>query len=201
MKPNVAPVVRAPIPAYDQSGQHHPCVRSLAFLPRSGRLRRRPVVTPLGTMNFTLDGETAPITVANFLNYVNRGAMRGRAAQQRRGAHLLPSLGQVEQLRYSGRRIPQHPGDEWLRRCNPDPVLSFRPIQNEPIHLEHPRHDRDGEDRSQPNSATSEWFINMANNSGGGAALDTQNGGFTVFGHVAEQRHGRGRCASPRCPG
>jgi cyclophilin family peptidyl-prolyl cis-trans isomerase len=34
---------------------------------------------------------------------------------------------------------------------------------------------------SDPNSATSEWFVNVANNS---ANLDNQNGGFTVFAHV-----------------
>jgi cyclophilin family peptidyl-prolyl cis-trans isomerase len=32
-----------------------------------------------------------------------------------------------------------------------------------------------------PNSATSQWFFNLGNNS---ANLDNQNGGFTVFGHV-----------------
>jgi len=32
----------------------------------------------------------------------------------------------------------------------------------------------------QPNSATSEWFINLANNT----FLDSSNGGFTVFGKV-----------------
>src|SRR5206468_11994492 len=31
-----------------------------------------------------------------------------------------------------------------------------------------------------PNSASSEWFFNLANNTG----LDSQNGGFTVFGRV-----------------
>ncbi|HIE85776.1 MAG TPA: hypothetical protein EYP91_02795 [Gammaproteobacteria bacterium] len=32
-----------------------------------------------------------------------------------------------------------------------------------------------------PDSATSEWFVNLANNA---ANLDSQNGGFTVFGVV-----------------
>ena len=36
----------------------------------------------------------------------------------------------------------------------------------------------------QPNSATSQWFINLANDGGPPANLDTTNGGFTVFGHV-----------------
>ncbi len=34
----------------------------------------------------------------------------------------------------------------------------------------------------EPNSATSQWFINLADN---GASLDVQSGGFTVFGEVS----------------
>jgi hypothetical protein len=35
---------------------------------------------------------------------------------------------------------------------------------------------------------TSQWFVNLANNGGPPANLDTQNGGFTVFGHVTGKR-------------
>ena len=35
---------------------------------------------------------------------------------------------------------------------------------------------------SDPNSATSQWFINLVDN---GSGLDTQNGGFTVFGEIS----------------
>ena len=37
-----------------------------------------------------------------------------------------------------------------------------------------------------PNSATAEWFFNLADNS---AELDAQNGGFTVFGHLIAGHH------------
>ena len=36
---------------------------------------------------------------------------------------------------------------------------------------------------NDPNSATSEWFFNLADNS---TNLDNQNEGFTVFGHVVD---------------
>jgi cyclophilin family peptidyl-prolyl cis-trans isomerase len=37
---------------------------------------------------------------------------------------------------------------------------------------------------SETNSATSQWFINLADNSGAPAHLDTTSGGYTVFGKV-----------------
>ena len=36
---------------------------------------------------------------------------------------------------------------------------------------------------SDPNSASSQWFFNLGDNSGN---LDNQNGGFTVFGRILE---------------
>jgi len=42
------------------------------------------------------------------------------------------------------------------------------------------RHNRDGETERDPQRATSQWYINLADN----FDLDTQNGGFTVFGLV-----------------
>jgi cyclophilin family peptidyl-prolyl cis-trans isomerase len=39
---------------------------------------------------------------------------------------------------------------------------------------------------SGPNTATCQWFFNLANNS----SLDLQNGGFTVFGHVVRDPNG-----------
>ncbi len=35
-----------------------------------------------------------------------------------------------------------------------------------------------------PNSATSQWFFNLADNGTNGNALETTNGGYTVFGNV-----------------
>jgi cyclophilin family peptidyl-prolyl cis-trans isomerase len=37
-----------------------------------------------------------------------------------------------------------------------------------------------------PNSATSQWFFNLADNGANASKLDTANGGYTVFGRVIE---------------
>jgi hypothetical protein len=43
-----------------------------------------------------------------------------------------------------------------------------------------------------PDSATSEWFINIADNGGAPYMLDSANGGYTVFGHVLDTGPGTG---------
>jgi cyclophilin family peptidyl-prolyl cis-trans isomerase len=53
-----------------------------------------------------------------------------------------------------------------------DPITTKPAIINEPVFS------------NVKNSATSQWFFNMTNNSAGSPKLDTQNGGFTVFGQI-----------------
>jgi cyclophilin family peptidyl-prolyl cis-trans isomerase len=68
--------------------------------------------------------------------------------------------------------------------AQPTPVPTFPPIQNEPGISNKIGTIAMAKVDGQPNSATSQWFINLANNGGPPANLDTTNGGFTVFGHV-----------------
>jgi len=136
-----------------------------------------------GFFNIALDGQHKPITVANFLNYVNSGRyfMTDPTTHGLASSFIHRSIPNfvVQGGGFIGTVSPVVPS-----LAHPTAVPTFSPIQNEPgisnklgtIAMAKP----DG----NPNGATSQWFVNLANNGGPPANLDTTNGGFTVFGHV-----------------
>src|SRR6266480_1373316 len=136
-----------------------------------------------GTFTIALDGHHKPVTVGNFLNYVNSG----RYFATDPTTHTLASSfihrsvpGFVGQGGgFIGTVDPAHPNN-----VRPTPVMTFPPVQNEPGISNKKGTIAMAKVASDPNSATSQWFVNLADNGSPPANLDTQNGGFTVFGHV-----------------
>ncbi|MFN2508341.1 MAG: peptidylprolyl isomerase [Chthoniobacterales bacterium] len=148
------------------------------------------LTTVLGVMNITLDGEQAPITVANFLNYVNSG----------RYFKLDPTTNQIASS-FFHRSVPNYviqsggyigtvkPGNE-EGAIQPVAVETFAAVQNEPAISNTRGTIAMAKSANAPNSATSQWFINLNDNShkvlsNTDVGLDVQNGGYTVFGRVA----------------
>ncbi len=114
----------------------------------------------------------APITVANFLNYANSNAYNGTIIHRDVPDFVIQSGGFKLDVNSSN------------HITGIDPIPTNPPIQNE---FSSSRSNLRGTVAmaklgTDPNSATSQWFVNLANNS---SNLDNQNGGFTVFGHVA----------------
>jgi cyclophilin family peptidyl-prolyl cis-trans isomerase len=120
-----------------------------------------------GPIDVQLLDQEAPRTVTNFLNYVKQGAFLDSIFHRSMPGFVIQGGG-----------FAFHTPPARL-----DPVATDPPVLNE-----------FGQDRSNvrgtiamakvagdPNSATSEFFFNLADNS---SILDPQNGGFTVFGRV-----------------
>ncbi len=122
--------------------------------------------TNLGNISVQLFPDVAPKTVANFLTYVNSGAYT-RSFIHRSVPGFIFQGGGYQVQNNTIAAIPTNP-----------------PVINE-FHLSNTRGTlamaKLGND---PNSATSEWFFNESDSNA--ANLDTQNGGFTVFGRVTD---------------
>lgn len=185
VKPNVAPVVSAAIGDRQQYVDATAIIDLSIFFRDPDASAAARLVTPLGTMNFTLDGETTPITVQNFLNYVSQG----------RYFKIDPANGQLAST-FIHRSVTNFviQGGGFLSTIDPasatgviqpTTVTPFPAIQNEPVISNRRGTIAMAKLSGDPNSATSQWYINLADNSGGMSMLDTQNGGFTVFGRVA----------------
>ncbi len=117
-----------------------------------------------GNFQINLFDETTPQSVSNFLSYVNSGAYANNVVH-----------------RSANNFVIQMGGFQYNNNFPLDSVPSGLAVNNEPVLSNVRGMLAYAKLSGNPNSATSQFFINLSNNS---SNLDTQNGGFTVFGQV-----------------
>lgn len=125
--------------------------------------------TPLGGVTLDLFDTVAANTVNNFLNYVNSGRYNNTFIHR---SEVSPTPFVIQ--------------GGWLQFDEPSQNL-----QSIPVFGNIPNEFRTSNTRGtvamakqagNPDSANSQWFVNLANNS----FLDLDNGGFTVFGRIVD---------------
>jgi peptidyl-prolyl cis-trans isomerase A (cyclophilin A) len=120
--------------------------------------------TSQGNFQVNLFDETTPKTVNNFLTYVNDGHYTDSIVHRSVPGFIVQGGG----FTFNG---------VWeLTRS-----ATNAPVVNEPVYSNVRGTIAMAKLSTSKDSATDQWFFNLANNSGN---LDTQNGGFTVFGQV-----------------
>ncbi|MDP6414565.1 MAG: peptidylprolyl isomerase [Gammaproteobacteria bacterium] len=121
------------------------------------------VSTSVGDFSIELLDETAPTTVQNFLNYVNRNDYNG-VYFHRSAEDFVVQGGAFRFVPFQG----------------PVAVATDPPIDNE-FNVSNTRGTvAMAKIPGDPNSATNQWFVNLADN----LSLDTSEEGFTVFAQV-----------------
>jgi cyclophilin family peptidyl-prolyl cis-trans isomerase len=118
--------------------------------------------TTLGNVEVQLFNQQTPLTVANFLQYVNQHLYDGTIFSR-----SVPSF------------VVQGGGFTSTGAA----ITAFAPVQNEPVFSNTLGTIAMAKLPGDPNSATNQFFFNTADNS---QNLDNQNGGFTVFGDVVQ---------------
>lgn len=137
------------------------------------------VTTPLGSFFLETADVVTPLTATNFLNLVSGGNYEDMFFHRSLPGFVLQGGGFTFEEGASSNGFVSSNGnvvnefDNWF-----DPQLGNQPAGT-PINTRGTvaMAKVDG----NPDSATTQWFINQANNS---ESLDGQNGGFTVFAHV-----------------
>ena len=136
---------------------------------------------PLGTVCIELLGTDAPLHVDNFVHYIDNQAMVGSFFHRSVPGFIVQGGGFIVGAS-DYEAIPATNGTVTNEPCTldiPDPLNPGSQICSER-----------GNERGtvalaklggDPNSGTTNWFINLADNR---SNLDNQNGGFTVFGRV-----------------
>jgi cyclophilin family peptidyl-prolyl cis-trans isomerase len=118
--------------------------------------------TVAGRFNFELLANDAPKTVENFQAYINAGRYQNTFIHRAVSGFVIQGGGYAAVIPYAH-------------------IATFPTVVNE-FKLGNTRGTvAMAKLGSDPNSASSEWFVNLADNRGN---LDNQNGGFTVFARV-----------------
>ncbi len=127
--------------------------------------------TPMGTLGLELYDADKPITVQNFLNYLTSGRYENSFVHRMAATQLgQPFVMQGGGFTLSGNLVTAVPTDApILNEYSAGTIYSntYGTIAMARV-------------GGSVNSATSQWFINLNDNSG----LDAVDEGFTVFGHV-----------------
>lgn len=125
--------------------------------------------TSHGNFKVNLHDKTTPLTVANFLKYTNSERYNNSIIHRSMNNFIVQGGGFnfAEQLPLNGLELDV-------------------PVKNEPIYSNVRGTIAMAKQGNKPNSATSQWFINLKDNNKGANGLDLQNSGFTVFGEVIE---------------
>ncbi|MDO3381983.1 peptidylprolyl isomerase [Gilvimarinus algae] len=121
--------------------------------------------TVMGDFEVNLFDKKTPETVANFLEYVESGAYEDTFIQR-----SVPNF------------VVQGGGFSFdLEEDTVKAIPANDPVTNEPVYSNQRGTIAMAKLGGKPNSATNQWFFNLADNS---KNLDSQNQGFTVFGQV-----------------
>jgi peptidyl-prolyl cis-trans isomerase A (cyclophilin A) len=157
-----AAATQAAVPAADGAAATDPSAKEPAAVEESGKPRVK-MVTSLGTIVIELEPELAPITVENFLAYVDEGFYDGLVFHRVISNFMIQGGG-------LGADLVQKP--------------TRGPIKNESSNgLKNARGTIAMARTRQVNSATSQFFINVKDN----PRLDyPMNGGYCVFGRVVD---------------
>lgn len=135
-----------------------------AAMPNAANATVVRVETVLGDFDINLYDNATPATVTNFLGYVQNGDFSDSIFHRSVTNFIVQSGGFRTDLNAEVTSIPTNPA-----------------VTNEPVYSNVRGTIAMAKLGDNPNSATSQWFINLANNA---ANLDDQNGGFTAFGEV-----------------
>ena len=126
--------------------------------------------TSLGNFEVNLFDEITPKTVENFLQYVEDESYHNSVIHR-----LIPDF------------VVQGGGFAYTGELPLSVIPAKAAVQNEPKLSNRKGTIAMAKLENRPNSATNQWFFNLKDNHAGQPQLDTQNGGFTVFGQISEQ--------------